>query len=85
MQSLTGKHQQIIISHDLMQPRGLAIDPIKGFIYFSDWHESMSRIERAYLDGSHRSILVCFFFLFLLLCIIYSVYFMKISKIKISS
>uniref|UniRef100_A0A915A586 Low-density lipoprotein receptor repeat class B n=1 Tax=Parascaris univalens TaxID=6257 RepID=A0A915A586_PARUN len=58
IQSLIGGYRQTVISHGLGQPRGLAIDPVGGYIYFSDWHESMGRIERAWLDGTHRVILI---------------------------
>ncbi|VDK89540.1 unnamed protein product, partial [Litomosoides sigmodontis] len=58
MQSLSSKGQQIVISHGLKQPRGLALDPDGGHMFFSDWHESTSRIEEAWLDGSHRRVLV---------------------------
>ncbi|KAK6110508.1 Coagulation Factor Xa inhibitory site family protein [Brugia pahangi] len=54
MQSLSSKGRQIVISHGLKQPRGLALDPDGGYMFFSDWHESTSRIEKAWLDGSHR-------------------------------
>uniref|UniRef100_A0A8R1TUT8 EGF-like domain-containing protein n=1 Tax=Onchocerca volvulus TaxID=6282 RepID=A0A8R1TUT8_ONCVO len=58
MQSLSSKGRQIVISHGLKQPRGLALDPDGGYMFFSDWHESTSRIEKAWLDGSHRRVLV---------------------------
>lgn len=62
MQSLSSKGRQVVISHGLKQPRGLALDPDGGYMFFSDWHESTSRIEKAWLDGSHRRVLVCFCF-----------------------
>uniref|UniRef100_A0A915PQD1 EGF-like domain-containing protein n=1 Tax=Setaria digitata TaxID=48799 RepID=A0A915PQD1_9BILA len=58
IQSLYSKGRQIVISHGLKQPRGLALDPDGGYMFFSDWHESTSRIEEAWLDGSHRRVLV---------------------------
>lgn len=58
MQSINGGSRQIVVSHGLKQPRGLALDPDNGYMYFADWHESTSRIERAWLDGSHRRVLV---------------------------
>ncbi|VDO45628.1 unnamed protein product [Onchocerca flexuosa] len=58
MQSLSSKGRQIVISHGLKQPRGLALDPDGGYMFFSDWHESTSHIEKAWLDGSHRRVLV---------------------------
>ncbi|VDM47866.1 unnamed protein product [Toxocara canis] len=58
IQSLVGGYRQTVVSHGLKQPRGLAVDPDGGYIYFSDWHESTSRIERAWLDGTHRMVLI---------------------------
>ncbi|KAM3726215.1 Low-density lipoprotein receptor-related protein [Dirofilaria immitis] len=58
MQSLSNKARHIVISHGLRQPRGLALDPDGGYMFFSDWHESTSLIDKAWLDGSHRLVLV---------------------------
>ncbi|VDK41720.1 unnamed protein product [Anisakis simplex] len=53
-----GVYRHTIISDGLKQPRGLAIEPYAGYLYFSDWHETTSRIERTWLDGTHRTVLV---------------------------
>lgn len=46
-----------LIKDDLEEPRGLALDPINGFMYWGDWG-SNPRIERAGMDGTNRQILV---------------------------
>lgn len=38
-------------------PRALALDPIDGYMYWTDWGAS-PRIERAGMDGSHRQVIV---------------------------
>ncbi|XP_055304878.1 low-density lipoprotein receptor-like isoform X2 [Sitodiplosis mosellana] len=46
-----------LIKDDIEIPRALALDPVHGFMYWSDWG-SNPRIERAGMDGSHRQIIV---------------------------
>ncbi|VDN01921.1 unnamed protein product [Thelazia callipaeda] len=58
MQSLSKKGRQIVVANELKQPRGLALDPDDGYMFFSDWHKSINRIEKAWLDGSHRQVVV---------------------------
>jgi low density lipoprotein receptor-related protein 5/6 len=54
---LDGSSRKILISRDLDEPRDIALDPVHGWMYWSDWGES-ARIERAWMDGSHRSVIV---------------------------
>ena len=42
---------------DLEEPRAIAVYPEKGWLFWSDWGEQ-PRIERAGMDGSHRSVIV---------------------------
>ena len=42
---------------DLEEPRAIAVYPEKGWLFWSDWGEN-PRIERAGMDGSHRSVIV---------------------------
>ncbi|XP_066906450.1 very low-density lipoprotein receptor isoform X2 [Halyomorpha halys] len=51
--------RKTLISHELDEPRALALDPFEGWMYWSDWGEE-GRIERAGLDGTHREIIVSF-------------------------
>ena len=50
-------HFQVLISTLLDNPRGLAVDPGAGYIYWSDWGDQ-PRIERSFMDGTEREILV---------------------------
>lgn len=46
-----------LIKDDIEIPRALALDPVHGFMYWTDWG-SNPRIERAGMDGSHRQIII---------------------------
>lgn len=52
-----GTMSKQLITDDLEIPRALALDPNRGFMYWTDWG-SNPRIERAGMDGSHRQIIV---------------------------
>ena len=47
----------IIISEDLEEPRGIAVNVLESWIVWTDWG-SIPKIERAQQDGSGRQILV---------------------------
>ena len=47
----------ILDEHSLGKPRGIAVHPTEGFIFYSDWKEKAACIGRARLDGSdHKKI-----------------------------
>lgn len=48
----------IILEVDLSKPRGMALDPTKGFMFFTKWGHSPPMLERALLDGTNRTTLV---------------------------
>lgn len=39
---------------NLTKPRGIAVDPVHGFMFFTKWGNSASFIEKSFLNGSHR-------------------------------
>lgn len=47
----------MLVSEELDEPRAIAVDPVGGHMYWSDWSERRPKIERAALDGSRRSAL----------------------------
>ncbi|XP_037704852.1 low-density lipoprotein receptor-related protein 2 isoform X2 [Choloepus didactylus] len=58
--NLDGSHRVSLITENLRQPRGIALDPTVGYLFFSDW-QSLSgnpKVERAFMDGSNRKDLV---------------------------
>ncbi|XP_058825010.1 low-density lipoprotein receptor isoform X3 [Topomyia yanbarensis] len=52
-----GNMGKILIKDDLEIPRAIALDPIEGWMYWTDWGTS-PRIERAGMDGTHRQVIV---------------------------
>uniref|UniRef100_A0A8C6B9V0 Low-density lipoprotein receptor-related protein 2 n=1 Tax=Monodon monoceros TaxID=40151 RepID=A0A8C6B9V0_MONMO len=60
MVNLDGSQRITIISEHLGHPRGIAVDPTVGYLFFSDWQSfsGTPKIERAFMDGSNRKDLV---------------------------
>eukprot|EP00794_Sanderia_malayensis_P017393 gene17393-19134_t len=54
---LNGIYRRVIISKGLDEPRGIAVHPQKGKLFWSDWGRP-SKIESSSLDGSNRSVIV---------------------------
>ncbi|XP_076445601.1 prolow-density lipoprotein receptor-related protein 1-like [Babylonia areolata] len=50
-----GKHCRTIIHTDISRPKSLALDPTKGYLFYTDWSTS-ARIGRADLDGGNQII-----------------------------
>ncbi|XP_019620660.1 PREDICTED: low-density lipoprotein receptor-related protein 4-like [Branchiostoma belcheri] len=59
MSKLDGSYRRTFLSEDLNRPRGLAVDPIKGYLFLSDLSDlGDGKIERITLDGKERKVLV---------------------------
>ncbi|XP_042234557.1 low-density lipoprotein receptor-related protein 4-like [Homarus americanus] len=54
---LDGTCQKVIIKTLLMEPRAIAVFPSEGLLFWTDWG-NMSKIERSYLDGTERKVLL---------------------------
>ncbi|XP_061523276.1 low-density lipoprotein receptor-related protein 6 isoform X2 [Phycodurus eques] len=54
---LDGTLRKVLFWQELDQPRAIALDPARGFMYWTDWGE-IPKIERAGMDGTNRSIIV---------------------------
>lgn len=57
--TLDGKNHVVLISTNISQPRGIALDPRPGarIAFWTDWGEN-PRIERVGLDGSERKTII---------------------------
>lgn len=44
----------IICDSDLSRPKGITLDPTKGFLFFTKWSDDAAVLERALLDGTQR-------------------------------
>uniref|UniRef100_A0A672KQ36 Low-density lipoprotein receptor-related protein 2-like n=1 Tax=Sinocyclocheilus grahami TaxID=75366 RepID=A0A672KQ36_SINGR len=56
MVDLDGSNRVTLIAEHLGNPRGLALDPTVGYLFFSDWDTLNGEpgLERAYMDGTNR-------------------------------
>uniref|UniRef100_F7CLL4 Low-density lipoprotein receptor-related protein 2 n=1 Tax=Monodelphis domestica TaxID=13616 RepID=F7CLL4_MONDO len=60
MVNLDGTNRVTLITENLGNPRGIALDPTIGYLFFSDW-DSLSgdpKVERAFMDGTNRQDLI---------------------------
>ncbi|XP_072435638.1 low-density lipoprotein receptor-related protein 2a isoform X2 [Chiloscyllium punctatum] len=58
---LNGSNRITLIAENLGNPRGIAVDPTVGYLFFSDWNDIISgepKLERSFMDGTHRFELV---------------------------
>lgn len=54
---LDGSSRKTILNKDLNDPRAMILYPKKGYIFWSDWG-TQPRIERCFMDGSGRKVIV---------------------------
>ncbi|XP_037092270.1 very low-density lipoprotein receptor-like isoform X2 [Pollicipes pollicipes] len=54
---LDGGAHATVVRTDLLKPRSITLDPVQGWMYWSDWG-ARPRIERAGMDGSQRQTIV---------------------------
>ncbi|XP_055905401.1 very low-density lipoprotein receptor-like isoform X3 [Eupeodes corollae] len=54
-----GNMGMVLIKDQLEIPRAIALDPIDGWMYWTDWGKN-PRIERSGMDGSHRKTIVSY-------------------------
>jgi low density lipoprotein receptor-related protein 5/6 len=54
---LDGSYEKTLIYTDLDIPHGIVVDPVEGYMYFSDVGKK-AKIEKACMDGSNRSVLI---------------------------
>ncbi|KAG8510408.1 Low-density lipoprotein receptor-related protein 2 [Galemys pyrenaicus] len=60
MVNLDGSYRVVLITENLGHPRGIALDPTVGYLFFSDWRSLSGepKLERAFMDGTNRKDLV---------------------------
>ncbi|XP_011330975.1 very low-density lipoprotein receptor isoform X2 [Ooceraea biroi] len=52
-----GNMRKTLIRDRIHEPRAIALNPLEGWMFWTDWSDE-ARIERAGMDGSHRSVIV---------------------------
>ena len=55
--NLDGSMRSLLIWDGLDRPRDIVVDPVGGFMYWTDWGQT-PKIERAGMDGTQRSVIV---------------------------
>ncbi|RWS26912.1 prolow-density lipoprotein receptor-related protein 1-like protein, partial [Leptotrombidium deliense] len=55
---LNGSNRYVVVSGEMDKPEYIVVDPLKGYMFWSDSGGSMTKIERASLDGSNRQLLI---------------------------
>lgn len=48
----------ILVEHSLRKPRAFALDPTRGYLFFTKWGHSSPMLERCNMDGTKRKALV---------------------------
>lgn len=56
--TLDGTLRKVLLDKNIQNPRGIAVNPELGYIFWTDWNRQNPRIERANMDGSERKVLV---------------------------
>ncbi|XP_021948531.2 low-density lipoprotein receptor-related protein 1 isoform X4 [Folsomia candida] len=49
---------KIIIDSNVAKPRGIALDPMQGYMFFTVWGRSGAKLERSLMDGTSREVIV---------------------------
>ncbi|CAH1258892.1 LRP6 [Branchiostoma lanceolatum] len=55
--NLDGTSRKVLFWEELDQPRAIALDPARGYMFWTDWGE-VPKIERAGMDGTGRRVVV---------------------------
>ncbi|KAA0197145.1 hypothetical protein HAZT_HAZT000423, partial [Hyalella azteca] len=56
--SIEGGLRRTVVTGDLVNPRGIAVHPGRGLLFWTDWNREGPKIESSGLDGSYRRVLV---------------------------
>ncbi|XP_071534542.1 nidogen [Panulirus ornatus] len=56
--SIKSGKRRVVIEDGLVNPRGIAVHPGQGLLFWSDWNRRGPKIEMSGLDGSNRRVLV---------------------------
>ncbi|XP_047349035.1 nidogen-like isoform X3 [Vespa velutina] len=54
--SLETKKRKVLVSDGLVNPRGIAVHPYQGKVFWSDWNRASPKLEWANEDGTGRAI-----------------------------
>ena len=50
--------RRTVLDHNVLsKPRGIAVHPVHGYLYYSDWDDEMPVIGRSHMDGTNHEVL----------------------------
>ncbi|KAF8767497.1 Sortilin-related receptor-like protein [Argiope bruennichi] len=56
--STVGQLRRTVLNSTYIEkPRGIALHPLKGYLFVADWSQTKPSVSRSYLDGSHFEVL----------------------------
>ena len=55
---LNGSHRYVVVSGELDSPKAIVLAAHKGLMFWADSGSTAPKIERAYLDGADRKVIV---------------------------
>lgn len=56
--NINGTYRKTLVSENMVNPRGIILDPQRGIMYWTDWYRDNPTIEMANMDGSDRQVFV---------------------------
>lgn len=57
MSTLDGRYRKVLLSQGLEEPRAVALNPLQGYMYWTDWGSNV-HIGKAGMDGSNPRMIV---------------------------
>lgn len=55
--TIDGKYRRVLVAEGLEEPRAVALHPLKGYMYWSDWGKDV-HIGKAGMDGSNPQMII---------------------------
>ncbi|KAF5306597.1 hypothetical protein FQR65_LT18530 [Abscondita terminalis] len=55
--TLDGKYRRVLINSGLDEPRAIVLDPVRGYLYWSDWGVHV-HIGKAGMDGTNQKVII---------------------------
>ncbi|XP_058055099.1 prolow-density lipoprotein receptor-related protein 1 [Anopheles bellator] len=53
-----GSFRRTLVAGDMVNPRAIALDPLVGVLFWTDWEEGMPRLERCTMAGEDRTVIM---------------------------
>ncbi|XP_049539126.1 low-density lipoprotein receptor-related protein 1B [Anopheles darlingi] len=53
-----GSFRRTLVAGDMVNPRAIALDPLQGVLFWTDWEEGSPRLERCTMAGENRTVIM---------------------------